>query len=484
MNKFLEGAKKVGDKYRLQEKISAKPEKIATTEKILIEGKSYEPKTKYRFKVWDSNFNANGRNYANILNKVVKENRTTIGLMNHPEDEPDTRNIFGVEKNPRIDSDGWLSVEFYPCGEYGKLIADIIDNDGPLEISSSALGDIDSNGYVLEEGFELERYFDVVTDCSNRLIQFPNYTLKHEEGNFEKISDEGVSNREITESTVKLHRDNAVDSNNRGENSMPDSNEKLLKETMKMNIKSLIKDSDKTQNLHEKKEILESAHSYAQSLEEEKDLREDIEKKLEEVDNEIKKLSEKGLQTDSLTESVKKLTEDKKILMKEVSTLNEEIAKLEKKYKVVSSMYEEKQYKAGEDEVKKNRRLAKEVCALKLKLRRQSNALEEEKNKSKIMKIKLERVEAIANTKVDAEVVKSLEEKVQILEQRNSKLSKSLREMRLDSISTPQKSLQERNRERTKFQRVKETLEGKKENETKINLSEDDKMEKMLKGEF
>lgn len=484
MNKFLEGAKKVGDRYRLQEKIFAKPEKIATTEKILIEGKSYEPKTKYRFKVWDSNFNANGRNYANILNKVVKENRTTIGLMNHPEDEPDTRNIFGVEKNPRIDSDGWLSVEFYPCGEYGKLIADIIDNDGPLEISSSALGDIDNNGYVLEEGFELERYFDVVTDCSNRLIQFPNYTLKHEEGNFEKISDEGVSNREITESTVKLHRDNAVDSNNRGENSMPDSNEKLLKETMKMNIKSLVKDSDKTQNLHEKKEILESAHSYAQSLEEEKDLREDIEKKLEEVDNEIKKLSEKGLQTDSLTESVKKLTEDKKILMKEVSTLNEEIAKLEKKYKVVSSMYEEKQYKAGEDEVKKNRRLAKEVCALKLKLRRQSNALEEEKNKSKIMKIKLERVEAIANTKVDAEVVKSLEEKVQILEQRNSKLSKSLREMRLDSISTPRKSLQEKNRERTKFQRVKETLEEKKENETKINLSEDDKMEKMLKGEF
>ena len=480
MNTFLEGAKKIGNRYRLQEKIIVKPEKIATTEKILIEGKSYEPKTKYRFKVWNSDFNANGRNYANILNKVVKENRTTIGLMNHPEDEPDTRNIFGVEKNPRIDSDGWLSVEFYPCGEYGKLISDIIDNDGPLEISSSALGDIDNNGYVLEEGFELERYFDIVTDCSNRLVQFPNYTLKHEEGNLEKVSDEGISNREITESVVKQHGDNATDSNNRGENIMPE-NEKLLKETMKMNIKSLIKDSDKTENLHEKKEILQSAHSYAQNLEE-KDLNEEIEKKLEEVNNEIKVLSEKGLQTDSLNESIKKLTEDKKILMKEVTTLNEEIAVLEKKYKVVASMYEEKQYKAGEDEVKKNRRLAKEVCALKLKLRRQSNTLEEEKQKSKIMKIKMDRMEAIANTKVEAEVVNNLKEKIKYLEHQNSSLHSCLRNMREKKLNEKPVSKFDKTLRNIKEKRIKENSQI--NSSEKKDLNEDEKMEKMLKGEF
>jgi hypothetical protein len=501
-NRFTEGLTNVGDKYRLVETLSVATESLErlplTESKILCEGKEYNARVGYRFKIWDSNFNANGRNYANVIPLIMGTNPlpTTISLMNHPENDPDTRDICGVCKDPRVDEDGWLSVAFYPCGTHGQTVEDVITIGGPIEVSSSCLGDLDSNGYVLTEGLILERYLDIVTNCSNRLVQYSDKVeLRDDNGKTNLVSESGTIEKEniITEKTTNvknLHGDNTLVEKNisKGEKTM---SENLLEATLQMNVKSMIKDSNKTENLYEKKEILESAHSYAKELTD-KSLVEEINKIISETDEQLKVLSEKGMKTDELSESVETLTTEKKKLEEEITALKEESEKLEKKLKVISTMYEEKQYKAGEDEFLKNRRMAKEVCGLKLKARRQENEILSLKAKNRTLTEKARKFEATTNTKVEAEDYLALQEEVNSLRLENHKLTESVKTLRSNRIKeTTRPSRFESVRESLKREdrRVvrkedNEKVESQKSTFTEKTVDEDDLMEQMLSGKI
>lgn len=511
--KFLEGLKKTADgRYILRETVSVSAKDIkriplSETEIKEIQEKKGDssgetPKMKYVIKVWDRGFNANERSYANVIDRVLKENKRTIGLMNHPEDEPDPEKIFAVEKNPFIDEDGWLAVEFYPCGFWGKLIEDVLLNDGPITVSSACLGDVDSEGYVInDETFELERYFDFVFGPSNRLNQYQTSTEKREDdGSVTPVSSTGSMGAKISEksSVVNTHRDNATEEKNKmsertGERFMPE--KELLESTMKMNIRSMLREAEKTDNLPKRKEILSSAHSYASQIADSK-LLEEIENETSKVDKEIASLTEKGQKTDELSQTVQTLTEKKETLEKDVASLTEEKTKIEEQLKTITEMYETKQYKSSEAEIRKSRNLAKEVCSLKLKNQRFAEKISKLERAKRIAERKALINEAEANTKADASLVQSLQEENKKLKARVAKLTRTLHESRAASFRSVSdtkntdnrsrfQSMRKRMEEQREAQQIKDTksLTENKQSEGGI-LDEDAKMEMMLNHRY
>ena len=491
--RFLEGLKKAKDgRYILRESISVDSKNIRVVplsdkeiKEIKEKKQDFNGKQKYIIKIWDRNFNANERSYAKVMDRVVKENRRTVGLMNHPEDEPDPEKIFAVEKNPFIDDDGWLAVEFCPCGFWGDMVEDVLLNDGPVTVSSACLGDLDSEGYVInDDSFEVERYFDFVFNPSNRLNQFTSGVERVEDnGEITPLSDKGT----ITE--VKTHRDNAsekIKSEKTGDKIMPDK-DTLLETTMKMNIRSMLREAEKMENLSEKKEILSSAHSYASQIADNK-LTEEIGNEIKKVDEQIQTLAEKGKKSDELTQSVATLTEEKTNLEKEVASLKEEKAKVEAQLKTITTMYETKQYKTGENDLQKMRRMSKEICTLKMKNKMYEKTIENLKRNKKIMERKALVSEARANTKADASMVEELQTKNSILENKNKELMSRLHETRISSFRSS-----ERKPDRSRFLTVRKQIEEQRKQkpepqktitESKEILDEDDKMEKMLNHDF
>lgn len=494
--RFLEGLKKAKDgRYILRESISVDSKNIRVVplsdkeiKEIKEKKQDFNGKQKYIIKIWDRNFNANERSYAKVMDRVVQENRRTVGLMNHPEDEPDPEKIFAVEKNPFIDDDGWLSVEFCPCGFWGQMVEDVLLNDGPITVSSACLGDLDSEGYVInDDSFEVERYFDFVFNPSNRLNQFQASVERVEDnGAITHLSDTGTTT--ITE--VKTHRDNAsenIKSEKTGEKIMPDK-DALLETTMKMNIRSMLREAEKMENLSEKKEILSSAHSYASQIADNK-LIEEIGNEIKKVDENIQTLAEKGKKSDELSQSVATLTEEKANLEKEVASLKEEKAKVEEQLKTITTMYEEKQYKTGENDLQKMRRMSKEICTLKMKNKMYEKTIDNLKRSKKIVERKALVSEAKANTKADASMVQELQTRNSILENKNKELMSRLHESRISSF----RSSETKPSNRSRFLAVRKQLEEQRKQkpdaqkavvENKEILDEDDKMEKMLNHDF
>lgn len=469
--KFLEGCEKLADgRYRIREKMTVIPikSKEPITEKIIVEGKEYSPKRKYTFLVWNDDFNGNGRSYKYVIDRVIKENRPTFTLADHPQDgcEADSLRITGCGKNYRKLND-WLATDWYPLGEIGNRIADGFDLGVPATISSSVLGELDDEGYVKNnESFFLERILD-------NLIEFPSNGIFHYQDhvdkmgddnyNFTTISNEGlnesrnktssslkedenitiIDNIDNVESSEKPQNDKSdeLDNNVKGENIMPENtNDELVQQSMILNIKSMIKDADKIESPFERKDALVSADCFAQKLTD-KTIHDEISKKIEDTENEIKELSKKGLQTDDLAEKVKSLEDENATLKTELDALKKEKSETDCKLKTITDMYEDEQFKASETEIEKtdeltekNHRLSRELASLKAKNRKLEFVMKREK---KISEAKIKKLDAEANTMVDAETVIAYQDEIKSLKAKISKL-----EDELDTCNKAKKALE------------------------------------------
>jgi hypothetical protein len=116
--------------------------------------------------------NLNGRIYPHALwDRVFAQykNQSTLGLMNHPDDDGDPKNIWCVWKNLRYNEDKTLGVAdcYIIDNEWGKTAIGVLENDGPVGLSSSGLGDFEADGITVTPGtFELERVSDWVLNPS------------------------------------------------------------------------------------------------------------------------------------------------------------------------------------------------------------------------------------------------------------------------------------------------------------------------------
>lgn len=497
---------------RLRETISVKPiDKKVKTEKILVEGKEVNTKNWYTFRIWEcdkTKRNANGRTYHRVI-PIVESTKdvTTWALANHPEDDVDVKDICGVWKNPRV-IDGWLCADLgFTDDNLGRKFESILELGGELEISSSVLGDLNDDGEVIEEGFVLERLGDVVWNSSNRLLQSKKdvYERDDETSELSKKYESGVTtindnaivendndeevikeNKNVTildnNSDVKQHRDNASECKIKVEEKSMENNE-LLETTLSLNVKSMIKDANKSENLNDKKSLLEQAYSYASKLSD-KTLSEEINGELANVNKEIMELSEKGMKVDEMKDSIKTLTEEKEFTKKENEILKKNYKALKEKYNTISEMYESKQFNASKAELDKNHNLSKEICSLKLKLRKQEQELRESKAKVRTYKEEIAKANADCNTKVDASVIEDMTNELKTLKEENKSLKMSLRKFRMNNLDNDvSRNSRFESVKRNVIENRKPTMEKpfNRHVETK-SMSEDDKMEMMLNG--
>lgn len=461
--RFLEGCEKLADgRYRIHEKMTVTPIKCKEpiTEKIMVEGKEVSPKRKYTFLVWKkdvtprdgSGRNGNLRNYSDAIDLVIKENRPTFSLADHPQDgcDADSVRISGCSKNYRM-IDEWMACDWFPLGELGNKIADGYDLGVPATISSSVLGELDDEGYVIaNSNFFLERAMDNLIDFpSNGVYHYADHNeLISDDYSFETISEHGfkestqkenltiLDKQNITESTENTQNDKAVEKESDdsiGEEKMPENtNDELIQQSMMLNIKSMIKDAENMDSPFDKKDALAMADSFAKKLTDDT-LHVEICKKIEDTDNEIKELSAKGLQTDDLANKCKALEDENKKVSDELEALKAEKADIEEKLKTVTNMYEEEQFKCSQSELdkteeleEKNHRLSKELCSLKAKNRNLEGMM---KRNRRVLESKMNKLEAEANTLVDADVVVDCKKKIKKLEGENADLCKKIEDL-------------------------------------------------------
>jgi len=437
-NKYLEGCKKLeSGLYRLRESIQISKDSIVKktelTEKLTenINGIDLPIFSTYLIKLWakDSK-NKNKRNYSKVFNKILQDNKVTIGFMDHPKQDGDEsyRDVVVVCRNPQMIFDTstqeeWLAVEVTLVGKpYGENCEAVLQAGGFLEFSSSALGDVDANGFVLENGFFLERYADVVVNSSNGQLFFinkeePRQTPEINNPILYDVKHETISEKE--ELTIYNKTTDGISDNNAGEKTMSD---KLNEKALELNIKSLIRDAERMENLFERKQQLEVAKEYAQNLPE-STLISQIEKSITEADNSISELAEKGKSVESLTETIKTLSEEATTIKESISALQEEKTKLQENYDAIIKLYEDKQYEASQTELLSNKKLSTLIESLKEEIFNMKKELVETTEKRDYF-------EALSNSKIDADEFIQLKESVKNLTVEN----KSLKEKNVDLL--------------------------------------------------
>lgn len=445
MNKFLEGCEKLPDgRYRLHETISVSKDNIVAKEvlkeKVVesINGVDLPVWNTYLIKLWSkNNFNKNGRSYVKVFNKVLEENKVTIGFIDHPDDGSESyKDVILVGKNPvmKMDENGeeWLCVYVTLVGKpFGENCEAVLEAGGFIEFSSSALGDVDNDGYVLLDGFFLERYADIVVNSSNAQLFFKNKEEPRDISPRAKTTLYDDKEEVVNEKVTILK----TDDNKLKENTMPD---KISEKALELNIKSLIREAEGKTNLVEKKQTLESLLEFSKELSTTTQT-DEIMKKITETDNTIHALAEKGSTVDSLNENIVGLTESKSLLEKEIEDLKEAKSKLEENYNAIVELYESKQYESSQEEILINKKLNSIIDTLKEKQISLSTINTKLKERVKFY-------EAQANSKVDAELVVTLNEKIKELSAENEELSSKvavLNEMIRNSRRVPRREERE-----------------------------------------
>lgn len=145
----------------------------APLKEMAVDGKTYPALGVYTFPFTrPGQKNLNGRIYPYALwDKVFAQykDQSTLGLMNHPEDDGDPKNIWCVWKNLRYNDDKTLGIAdcYIIDNEWGRTAIGVLENDGPVGLSSSGIGDFEADGItVAPSTYEIERVSDWVLNPS------------------------------------------------------------------------------------------------------------------------------------------------------------------------------------------------------------------------------------------------------------------------------------------------------------------------------
>lgn len=118
--------------------------------------------------VWNlDEVNLNGRIYpTELAERIVGDNPATIANDGHDSDWKSGAEYGGavaVCKNPRIENKQlWVDIEFID-DDYRKKLEAISAQGVPIGVSSVGYGEMDKDGRVIPESYELVRFLDFVT---------------------------------------------------------------------------------------------------------------------------------------------------------------------------------------------------------------------------------------------------------------------------------------------------------------------------------
>lgn len=309
--------------------------------------------------------NLNNRIYPRkVAEKVVQENKTTVCLADHPNDEGSVWNIVAVAKNPIIE-EGLLWADAYFVDEQmAKKIEKIVEYGGEIGLSSSAYGEVDREGKVMEEGFEIDRYFDLVLEPSYQVYIDPSTTRLGNQNNSFQAS----------ESVSQPKRENLTMSHEANTKENPTMQvDKLQEANLRMNLKTMVEKAEEKDSLFAKRDALKEVLEYTEEGVAD-DIRQDVEGRVASVNEEIENLATKGVsyeQVQTKAEEAKNEAEKlKEELDQKASLYESKLSSLQKKYdkanEIVESLREslsEAQEKATWEEARKNSRVDAQAYA-------------------------------------------------------------------------------------------------------------------------
>jgi len=342
LKKLYEGTEKLDNGlYRIRENIQVTPDRMKklplqeSNQNILVEGTDYKCRGAYTFNIWEvDKKNLNQRIYTEaVCQKVINEGKTTLGLADHPSDDGSVKNIWAVERNPRIE-EGWLKVDHYLVGDHGQLVNEVLEAGGSIGVSSSALGQLnEKTGEVLHEDFDLERYSDHVMNPSNGYAN----TVETQKTNYSESINNNSSSEEVT----------IVNKNNIEEKITMDKTQKLHEKSLTLNIKGLLKEAKAIDDVQERLESLEAIMENFDDAYHNETLESQVKGLIESAEKEIKELAEKGKTVSSLNEKVEEsektvseLQENVKLNEEKVSILSKALEEAKTRYQKVKSMLE------------------------------------------------------------------------------------------------------------------------------------------------
>lgn len=287
-------------------------------------GKKYNVREGFEVPVWRlDKKNLNNRVYSRRLGeKVVKEYKdlVTVNLADHPEGDSDgsVKDILAVSKNPHI-RDGVLYVDTYPVDEsFANKLERIVELGGGLGVSSSCYGDVDGDGNVLEEDFEVTRWHDFVLS--------PSYEVFVTQESFKENINENLT----------INKEPIKESKNMPENKVS----ALLEKTTRLNILKLVEDADKIEKISDRLSSLEEAQTYV-SNDFLPDLYQSISEKIESLKKESLELAEKGKLNEKLNEEIQLKESEKIPLQEQIASLQEEKKSLEEKLEKANTLISE-----------------------------------------------------------------------------------------------------------------------------------------------
>lgn len=297
--------------------------------KIVREGKEYPVLEKWEVPVWRlGKKNLNGRTYheslGNRMTTVYKE-AVTANLADHPAEDGSVKDILSVSKNPHI-REGILYVDTYIVDEaFEKKLHKMVEAGFGLGVSSSVLGDVDSDGNVIDESVELDRWFDYVTT--------PSYEVY--------VTSESLKQEKVKESVEK---ENITIINKESKSMSDDKRQQLLEKNTRLNLNKLIEDANTKTVISEKISAYNDVLSYV-SDEFLPDVKKSIEEKIVTLQKESLELAEKGKTVDTLNESIQTKEAEKVALTEKITVLESDKKALEEKYiKACELLDEAKEY--------------------------------------------------------------------------------------------------------------------------------------------
>ncbi len=251
-NQYIENSECLPDgRYRFHESYRMSKENliesvVKESESIVeANGETYPVKNRYLMKVWKQNENnKNGRRYDKVIESIINQSPVTLGLVDHPHgaDDGNPKDIWAVQKFPQM-REGWLCVEVIPVGAYGALAEEVMSNGGFISISSSSLGQVDYEGFVISEGFQLERYGDWVMNPSNGVKHFEIES---------KINEDIPSKENVTIYNI----DDSFKSKEYVNKEKKVMDDKILEKSLEANIKTLLKEGLNIEDPHARVKFL------------------------------------------------------------------------------------------------------------------------------------------------------------------------------------------------------------------------------------
>jgi hypothetical protein len=233
-------------------------EKLPLQEGTLIEsnGNKYSPLASYTVKLWNLGVkNLNERIYTEKLGeKVCRDfgNLVTMSLADHPKEEGSVKDIVAVCKHPHIkEKVMWIDIHIVDEA-FAKKLNNIIEIGGAVGISSSCYGDLSNDGEVLEEGFEVDRFADIVLTPSAQVY----ITKETRQVEKENIPTNIMNESNFIDSSIEKKKDSQKENS-----TMADKLTTLEEKNLKLGIKTLFEKAEAKADLKEKliayNEILE-----------------------------------------------------------------------------------------------------------------------------------------------------------------------------------------------------------------------------------